>query len=133
MSTFLFYVFAFWVVIFFAFIFVPGHTALGMYARNIMITATQFLNTLTGGHPDQSFSGRSAINKERKKKGWKYIVDVIDGIFKAFTDQDDHCSRAIERDRPAYVNYPGGWKNVLFVILVGLFIHAVAQILIHIS
>jgi len=133
MSICLFYVFAFWVVIFFAFVFVPGHTALGMYAKNIMITATQFLNTSTGGHPDQSFSGRSAINRQRKKRGWKFIADSIDAIFAAFTDNKNHCGDSIERDRPGYVHYPGGWKNLVFVALVSIFIHAVAQILIHIA
>ncbi len=133
MSAFLFHVFAFWIVILLAFIVVPGRTALGMYAKNIMITATQFLNTLTGGHPDQSFSGRSAINRERKKKGWKFIADSIDGFFKAVANEDNHCGNAVERDRPAYVNYPGGWKNLLFIAVVALFIHAVAKILIQIS
>lgn len=109
------YIIAFWIVVIFSAFSTPRTSALGLYARNLLVTATQFLNTLTGGHPDQSFSGRCGVNRRKhKNKGvWAFLADSIDKLFLLLTDQKDHCYKAIEHDRPSSVNYPKSWTNII--------------------
>lgn len=111
------YFFAFLIVMLFCMGFTPKDSLLGMYSRNVMIGCTQFLNILTGGHPDQSFSGRSAVNRATKGGIWVLIANFIDAIFKLLADQDDHCRKAIEHDRPHTVKYPR--KLIGYVSLAG--------------
>ena len=99
------YFFAFLVVMLFSMIFYRKDSFVGRYSRNVMIGCTQFLNILTGGHPDQSFSGRSGYNRATKGGVWVYIADFIDQLFKLVAGEKDHCLNSVEHDRPKTVDY----------------------------
>lgn len=69
------------------------------YFWNILIWMTQSLNVLTGGNPDQSFSGRTGIAYLSGKSWAKPTRYVINKIFKAITNNGNHCVNSIEWDR----------------------------------
>lgn len=66
------------------------------YLFHNLIAVTQFLNTLTGGFPDESTSSRAY--RQRHKTHWRVIRTVIDA---AFFWQVEHCAMAYlaERER----------------------------------
>jgi len=69
------------------------------YFWNILIWMTQSLNVFTGGHVDQTFSGRTGVAYLRGKLWAKPVMFVIDKFFKLLLNQDDHCINEIEWDR----------------------------------
>jgi hypothetical protein len=69
------------------------------YFWNILVWGTQSLNVVTGGDPDQTFSGRTGIMFLLGKRWAKTIMPVIDWIFNKITGEEDHCINSIEWDR----------------------------------
>lgn len=128
------YIIAFWIVVTLSAALAPVNSALGLYAKNLLMTATQFLNTLTGGHPDQSFSGRCGVNKQRNRgKGpWAYIANAIDRLFLLLKDQTNHCFNAIEHDRPSSVNYPKSLVSVFSFVCAAFAVHVLSMVINHI-
>jgi hypothetical protein len=122
------YIIAFWIVVIASAAFTPANSALGLYSRHLLMTATQFLNTLTGGHPDQSFSGRCGVNrrKHRNQGVWALLADTIDRLFLMLRDEHDHCNNAIEHDRPSTVNYPSGWAGWVSIAGALFAVHVIA-------
>ena len=122
------YIIAFWVVVIASAAYMPSNSALGLYSRNLLMTATQFLNTLTGGHPDQSFSGRCGVNrrKHRNQGVWALLADGIDRLFLMLRDEQDHCNNAIEHDRPSAVNYPNSWQGWVSIAGALFAVHVIA-------
>lgn len=68
------------------------------YFWNILIGTTQYLNVLTGGEPDQSFSGRTGIAFLLGKKWAIPVRKIIDFIFFRIRKETNHCINAIEWD-----------------------------------
>lgn len=128
------YIIAFWIVVTLSAALAPVNSALGLYAKNLLMTATQFLNTLTGGHPDQSFSGRCGVNKRKHKNTgiWAFLADSIDKLFLLLTDQQDHCYKSIEHDRPSSVNYPRSWTNIIALGGALFAVHVISALISHI-
>jgi len=60
---------------------------------------TQSLNVFTGGHVDQTFSGRTGVAYLRGRKWATPFRYVIDKFFKLVANQNDHCVSEIEWDR----------------------------------
>lgn len=65
---------------------------------NVLVAMTQGLNAVTGGNPDQSFSGRTAL-EARAGSRWAVIREAfINLIFAILAGQRDHCEASIEWD-----------------------------------
>lgn len=65
---------------------------------NILIAMTQGLNAATGGDPDQTFSGRTAL-EAREGSRWAIAREAfIDLIFAIIRGQRHHCEASIEWD-----------------------------------
>lgn len=67
------------------------------YVWNVLIAATQGLNALTGGNPDQSFSGQTALSAKQGSRLAIIREAFIDLLF-SFFGQRHHCENAIEYD-----------------------------------
>lgn len=66
---------------------------------NVLIAATQSFNAINGGHPDQTFSGRTAMEAEAGSR-WAIIREAaLDLLFAVIAGQRHHCAASIERDR----------------------------------
>lgn len=64
----------------------------------ILIAMTQSLNAVAGGNPDQTFSGRTALDAERGGR-WAIAREAaIDLVFALIAGQRHHCAASIERD-----------------------------------
>lgn len=69
-----------------------------MKVWNVLIAMTQSLNATTGGNPDQTFSGRTAI-EARTGRRWPVIREaLINLIFAVIAGQRGHCEASIEWD-----------------------------------
>lgn len=65
---------------------------------NVLVAMTQGFNAMTGGNPDQSFSGRTAI-EARAGGRWAVIREaMINLIFAVIAGQRGHCEASIEWD-----------------------------------
>lgn len=60
------------------------------YVKNLLIALDQLLNTILGGHPDETLSSR-AYHLRRKGDFW--ASNIINGIF---FWQRDHCRESKE-------------------------------------
>jgi len=69
------------------------------YFWNILIWMTQSLNVFTGGHVDQTFSGRTGVAYLRGKLWATPFKYIIDKFFKLVANQEEHCVNEIEWDR----------------------------------
>lgn len=123
------YILALFLVCFIIFIFSKGEgQGVGRYAQSVMLGLTQLFNILTGGHPDQSFSGRCGILREQGSRFFTIIANLLDAIFK-LRGEEDHCRRAIEYDRPALVNYERSIKTLIQYVIMLLFVYAIGYLL----
>ena len=61
---------------------------IGKYLFNILISFDQFVNTLAGGDPDETISGR--LGRLFPNSEFRKFVDFLFG--------KDHCTKAIEDD-----------------------------------
>lgn len=64
----------------------------------VLIAATQGLNALTGGNPDQTLSGRTALAARSGKYGGVVFEALLDLVFAVLTGKRHHCERSIEWD-----------------------------------
>lgn len=65
---------------------------------NTLVAATQSFNAATGGDPDQTYSGRTALEAEAGDR-WAIIREaMLDLLFALFAGQRHHCASSIERD-----------------------------------
>lgn len=72
------------------------NTKVGRYFFNILIWIDQGFNTLLGGSPDHTISGRVGYNAMVHEKTWALLAEkVINTIF--FFDEN-HCRGSIEWD-----------------------------------
>lgn len=51
---------------------------IGRWLWNLLIAADQFINTLTGGDPDETISSRVA--KRAHQGGWKILARLIEAV-----------------------------------------------------
>lgn len=70
------------------------------YLWNVLVSWTQALNAATGGNPDQTFSGRTALEAEQGSRWAISREAVIDLFFALIAGQRHHCAMSIERDEP---------------------------------
>lgn len=61
-----------------------------MYLLNNLIALDQLVNTILGGHPDETLSSRAYRAEQNNKIFGKFFRPVIDGIF---FWQKQHCYR----------------------------------------
>lgn len=71
------------------------------YLMHNLIAITQFLNTLTGGFPDESTSSRAW--RQRRKPHWRVIQRVIDEVF--FWEVE-HCFNAYLAEQQRRQTHP---------------------------
>lgn len=68
------------------------------YVWGVLIAMTQGLNAVAGGNPDQTFSGRCAIDAANGSR-WGIIREAfVDLLFAVITGERDHCRNSIEYD-----------------------------------
>lgn len=67
------------------------------YVWGVLIAMTQGLNAMTGGNPDQSFSGRTALAAMEGKRLAIIREAFIDLLF-SFFGQRHHCHYSVEWD-----------------------------------
>lgn len=68
---------------------------------NTLVAATQSLNAATGGDPDQTYSGRTALEAEAGSR-WAIMREAtLDLLFAVIAGQRHHCANSIERDEVA--------------------------------
>lgn len=72
--------------------------AVSKYALRILISIDQFLNTVTGGNPDETISSRIGKAAIRGNRLAHVIERIIDWIFERLTGQAGHCRANIEWD-----------------------------------
>ena len=80
----------------------PKNSDSRIYCLRVWISFDQFLNTVTGGHQDHTFSGRAGLRRMEGHKTWTFIANFIDFLFR----DSNHCNHAIERmvvSSPSYV------------------------------
>lgn len=66
--------------------------------RSILIAITQSFNAANGGNPDQTYSGRTALDA-RNGSRWAIIREaLINLVFAVVTGQRHHCEASIEWD-----------------------------------
>lgn len=65
---------------------------------NILIAMTQGLNAATGGDPDQTFSGRTALEAREGRRLVIIREAMIDLLFAVIRGQRHHCEQSIEWD-----------------------------------
>lgn len=123
------YIIAFWITVAASAAVTPSNSALGTYSRNLLITATQTLNALTGGHPDQSFSGRCGVNRKRHGGIWILFAAVIDKVFWFMREERDHCLNAIEHDRPASANYRHDFTSIVSLATAALSVVVIGNLI----
>lgn len=74
---------------------------------NTLVAGTQSLNAATGGDPDQTFSGRTALEAEAGSR-WAIMREAgLDLIFAVLAGQRHHCANSIERDEAALSSSKG--------------------------
>jgi hypothetical protein len=66
------------------------------YGWNLLISLDQLLNTLLGGHPDETLSSRMG---KYVQKGRGVIPCVLCKILDVIFREKDHCIKNIESDR----------------------------------
>lgn len=69
--------------------------ALAAMPKQIIVALDQFLNTVTGGWADETFSAR-CWRLRNKSRGWAIARRVVDGVL--FFDKD-HCKESYESER----------------------------------
>ena len=62
------------------------------YLHNVLISIDQFLNTISGGKPDETISSRLAKARRSGSMAATAICAIIDSIDR------DHCLTSIEED-----------------------------------
>jgi hypothetical protein len=65
---------------------------LKLYFLNLLIGFDEFINTLFGGAPSETISGRSARAKEDGKLWGKVLCKFLDWL------QPCHCAKALENN-----------------------------------
>lgn len=73
--------------------FFPKNSDSHIYCLRVWISFDQFLNTVTGGHQDHTFSGRAGLRRMEGHPTWAFIANFIDFLFR----DPNHCNHAIER------------------------------------
>ena len=73
------------------------------YSRQLLIAIDQLGNALLAGYADETLSAR-AYRSQHKKRRWKVLRKVIDGIF---FWEDEHCfnSYLSEKNRKHFPEY----------------------------
>lgn len=72
----------------------PDYAKVREYVARVGNSASQLLNAaVLLGHPNESISGRSYLNRDRM--GWKQAYHAINLLFWV---QDDHCKTAHQDD-----------------------------------
>lgn len=73
------------------------------YSKQLLIAFDQLGNTLLAGYADETLSAR-AYRSQYKKRRWKFLRKVIDGIF---FWEDEHCfnSYLSEKNRKHFPEY----------------------------
>jgi hypothetical protein len=66
--------------------------------RAVLIATTQWFNAALGGNPDQTFSGRTALEAEQGSYFAIVREAAIDLFFAIACKQRHHCANSVERD-----------------------------------
>lgn len=66
-----------------------------LYIFGIVYSLDQLGNSILGGNPDQTISGRLGVLKLNGSKPACYFCKILDFIFR----EPNHCENSIERDR----------------------------------
>ena len=74
-----------------------------MSIRAILIAATQSLNAANGGNPDQTYSGRTALEAREGRRGAIIREALINLVFAVATGQRHHCEASIEWDETGII------------------------------
>jgi len=75
------------------------------WALQMFISQDQGANTILGGSMDTHVSGRVGYQAIRGNGIALRMEKVINGYFKIFFKQDNHCRDAIEHDEPYHNNW----------------------------
>lgn len=65
------------------------------YPLQNLIAIDQLINTLIGGHADETLSARAHRMREKKQPVWGWTANAIDALFFL---QDGHCKLAYEAE-----------------------------------
>lgn len=128
------YVLAFWIVVVVSAVFTSANSAIGMYVRNLLVSATQFINTVTGGNPDQSFSARCGANRKASNNSgpWAWLASAIDEIFMVVRGEVGHCATAMMNDNPLIMRYQLTFPSALGFMSALLAVFVLAMFINHI-
>jgi hypothetical protein len=62
------------------------------YLWNLLVSLDQSLNTILGGHPDETISSRAAKSRKQGKRWACILCDLLDKL------DPNHCEKSIEAD-----------------------------------
>lgn len=69
------------------------------YFRNLLIGFDQLINTVTGGHPDETLSSRCGrLGHRYPYKAWKVLIDAMFYPFQG----PNHCVNAHKKELTRY-------------------------------
>ena len=78
--------------------------AFWLYWFNLFVATDQWVNAVTGGHPDETISSRVGRGFRARRVAAIILRPVINLLFRPF--QSDHCEWAVERAKLKGENVP---------------------------